>query len=68
MRPNTSLKFYKIVHVPALLYGSESFVLNTWYEDCIQIEEMRFSLKVGRLIEKWSYSGLVKYLNTSNNV
>lgn len=42
----TKLKFYKTMAVPALLYGSESWITTTKHESKIQAAEMKFLRRV----------------------
>ena len=36
------MKFYKVVARPALLYGSETWVITKWDVTCLEAAEMRF--------------------------
>ena len=45
-RKNTLLKFYKVMAIPALAYGSEAWVLTKKHESKIQAAEMRFLRQV----------------------
>ena len=45
-RKDTKLKFYKVMAVPVLMYGSESWILKEADKNKIQAAEMRFLRKV----------------------
>ena len=38
---STQIKFYKVMAVPVLMYGSENWSLNRWDKRKIEVAEMR---------------------------
>ena len=51
------IKFYKVLAIPVLMYGSENWFLNRSDKRIIEVAEMRFLRPMAgyTLLDKWKY-------------